>query len=65
VTEHSPDFQAEQRTAEVGNDTLGGPRFVAKHDSYKSQDLQQGSISQARGNAQEVTKGLLLAQALL
>jgi len=38
---------------------------VAKHDSYKSQDLQQGSISQARGNAQEVTKGLLLAQALL
>ena len=32
---HSPDFQAVPRTDKVGSDTLEGPRFMAKHDSYK------------------------------
>lgn len=34
---HSSDLQAEQCTGKLGSDTLKGPRFVAKYDSYKLQ----------------------------
>ena len=34
---HSLDFQAVPRTDKVGSDTLEGPRFMAKQDSYKVQ----------------------------
>ncbi len=34
---HGPDLQALPRTDKVGSDTLEGPRFMAKQDSYKVQ----------------------------
>ena len=47
----------------VGRDTLEGPRFMAKQDSYNVQCTEFAAKQlHTRGFAQAITKGLLLAQ---
>ena len=51
-------------TDKAGSDTLKGPRWQKATTNYNIQILKHSSKSQTRGSAQEVTKGLLLAQSL-